>query len=303
VRRRGVERERSTQQARSGHVIRFSDVTLAYRRDARPALSGLDFTIGAGESVAIVGPSGSGKTSILRLMNALLVPTSGTVNVFGMDTCAEENTWDVRRRVGLIFQNPDNQLVSTTVERELAFGMENLGLPQPEIAERVESALRDFRLLDLRYRAPHRLSGGEKQRVAIAAVLAMRPDCLLLDEPTSLLDAAGRREVWKIIESLRSDASRTVVHVTQFPNEICLSERVIVIFGGQTVFDGPPSRLFDGRLDLTKWGLRRPAVMDLADELRCAGYDIPTGASTVDDLADALVSSRPGEAQVAGGVT
>ncbi|MCK5596494.1 MAG: ATP-binding cassette domain-containing protein, partial [Candidatus Eisenbacteria sp.] len=174
-------------------MIRFSDVTLTYGSSATPALRGIDLTIEAGESVAVVGPSGSGKTSLLRLMNALVVPTGGRVTVGGLVTNDPSSVWDVRRLVGLIFQNPDNQLVSTTVERELAFGMENLGLASQTIRERVEEALVRFRLQDLRDRAPHRLSGGEKQRVAIAAVLAMRPACLLLDEPTSLLDAAGRR--------------------------------------------------------------------------------------------------------------
>lgn len=272
-------------------MIRFTDVTLTYEASGTPALRGVDLSIDAGESVAVVGPSGSGKTSLLRLMNALLIPTGGRVTVDGLVTSEPSSVWEVRRRVGLIFQNPDNQLVSTTVERELAFGMENLGLEPPEIRERVESTLVRFRLQDLRDRAPHRLSGGEKQRVAIAAVLAMRPSCLLLDEPTSLLDAAGRRDVWGMLEELRADESRTVVHVTQFPDEIGLSSRVLVVFGGRVVFDSTPARLFELDEGLREWSLRRPPAMDIARELTDAGFAIPDGVATLDALVDALAQS------------
>lgn len=275
-------------------MIRLTDVTLRYGAARTPALSGVDLAIEAGESVAVVGPSGSGKTSLLRLMNALLVPTSGRVTVDGLATQDPSNVWEVRRRVGLIFQNPDNQLVSTTVERELAFGMENLGLAPSEIRERVEETLVRFRLVGLRHRAPHRLSGGEKQRVAIAAVLAMRPSCVLLDEPTSLLDAAGRRDVWGMLEELRSDSSRTVVHVTQFPEEIGLSSRVLVVFEGRVAFDSTPADLFELDGELRRWSLRRPAAMDAAGELRRAGYAIPDGVATVDALVDALVRTGGG---------
>lgn len=282
-------------------MIRLSRVSLSYRDNTRPALSDVDLSISTGESVAIVGPSGSGKSTLLRLMNALMLPTSGRVTVDGLDTTEEQNVWKVRSRVGLIFQNPDNQLVSTTVERELAFGMENMGVPQPEIVDRIERALRSFRLEELRYRAPHRLSGGEKQRVAIAAVLAMRPVWLLLDEPTSLLDAAGRRDVWSVIQTLRTDGSRAVVHVTQFPDEALLSDRVIVLISGGIVFDGTPEQLFDSGRDLGAWGLRRPAVMDLADRLRGAGYSVPRGTATVDGIVEALLASENGAAGPGGG--
>jgi energy-coupling factor transport system ATP-binding protein len=275
-------------------VIRFSNVTLRYPESSRPALDGVDLRIGTGESVVVVGPSGSGKTSLLRLVNALIAPSEGLVSVDGLETGVEENVWEVRRRVGLIFQNPDNQLVSTTVERELAFGMENLGLPQREIVERVEKALVRFRLEELRHRAPHRLSGGEKQRVAIAAVIAMRPSCLLLDEPTSLLDAAGRREVWRVLEELRSDAARTVVHVTQFPDEIAFSSRVLVMQAGRVVFDGSPDALFGLDRDLGCWGLRIPAAMELGARLREGGYDVPDGVVTLEGLVEAIAGSRGG---------
>jgi energy-coupling factor transport system ATP-binding protein len=275
-------------------VIEFSNVSLTYDGAVEAALSGINLRVDDGEAVCIVGPSGSGKTTLLKLMNALLVPTEGRVTVDGLDTSNPDHLWDVRRRVGLIFQNPDNQLVSTTVERELAFGMENLGLPRAEIASRIESVVDELRLAGLKDRSPHRLSGGEKQRVAIAAVLAMRPTHLVLDEPTSLLDSEGRREVWKIIEDLGRDAARTVVHVTQFPNEVALSKRVVVLAGGAVVFDGAPSQLFARVDELARWGLARPAAMELAAELRAAGYVIPADVLTLDGLIDALVAARGG---------
>jgi energy-coupling factor transport system ATP-binding protein len=278
-------------------LIEFAQVSLTYDGAAGPALSNIDLRVEDGEAVSLVGPSGSGKTTLLKLMNALLTPTEGRVTVDGLDTSNPDHLWDVRRRVGLIFQNPDNQLVSTTVERELAFGMENLGLPRAEIASRIEDVAAEFRLADLRDRSPHRLSGGEKQRVAIGAVLAMRPTHLVLDEPTSLLDSEGRREVWRIIEELGRDESRTVVHVTQFPNEIALSRRTIVLAGGTIVFDGAPRELFDRAEDLERWGLARPPAMELAQELRDGGYAIPAGVLTLDGLIEALVDGRGGEAR------
>lgn len=275
-------------------MIEFSNVSLTYDGASGPALSSIDLRVSDGEAVSLVGPSGSGKTTLLKLMNALLVPTEGRVTVDGLDTSNPEHLWDVRRRVGLIFQNPDNQLVSTTVERELAFGMENLGLPRDEIASRIEGAVAELRLTELRDRSPHRLSGGEKQRVAIGAVLAMRPTHLVLDEPTSLLDSEGRREVWRIIEELGRDASRTVVHVTQFPDEIALSRRVVVLAAGVIVFDGAPEELFARSDDLNRWGLARPAAMELAARLRDGGYSIPAGVLTLEGLLEALVAGSGG---------
>ncbi len=275
-------------------MIEFSHVSLTYDGAPRPALVDIDLSVGDGEAVSLVGPSGSGKTTLLKLTNALLVPTEGRVTVDGLDTSNPEHLWDVRRRVGLIFQNPDNQLVSTTVERELAFGLENLGLDREEIGSRIESVISELRLAGLRDRSPHRLSGGEKQRVAIAAVLAMRPTHLVLDEPTSLLDTEGRREVWRIIDELGRDASRTVVHVTQFPNEVALSKRVVVLVGGTVVFDGTPEGLFARGEDLERWGLARPAAMELAARLREGGYRIPGTVLTLEGLVEALVAGRDG---------
>jgi energy-coupling factor transport system ATP-binding protein len=270
-------------------MIRIENVTFRYHDGAPPALNCVSLDLDAGESVAVIGPSGSGKTTLLMLLDALLLPTEGRVTVDGLWTAVESNVWDVRRSVGFIFQNPDNQLVSTTVERELAFGMENLGLPSDEIERRVESALVRFRLAAVRDRPPHRLSGGEKQRVAIAAVLAMSPAYLALDEPTSLLDAAGRVELWRVLTEIGRDRARTTIHVTQFPEEVLLSERVVVLESGRLVYDGTPRDLFCATDDLARWGLARPRAMDLADRLRGLGYDVPDDAMTLDRLVEAVL--------------
>lgn len=274
-------------------MIRFSGVSLTYPGAAHPALIDVDLTLRSGESVAVAGPSGSGKTTLVRLMDALVLPSTGSVTVDGLDTRDVDLVWDIRRRVGLIFQNPDNQFVSTTVEREIAFGMENVGLPRAEIASRIAEVAGRLRLGHLMDRPPHRLSGGEKQRVAIAAVLAMRPACLALDEPTSLLDAEGRREVWDILGEIGRNGSHTVVHVTQFADEIALAPRALVLLAGRIVFDGAPGELFRRRADLAAWGLARPQVLELADRVRAAGYPVPESANSIESIADA-VSARGG---------
>lgn len=273
-------------------MIQLVGVSVAYVGSRKPALSGIDLRIEDGESVALVGASGSGKTTLLRLLNALVLPTEGRVSVCGLDTSDPANLWAVRRAVGLIFQNPDNQIVSTTVERELAFGMENLGLDRSEIAKRIEEALAAMSLEKLRTRAPHRLSGGEKQRVAIAAVLAMRPKCLALDEPTSLLDAAGRDEVWRLLDGLSSDPGRTVVHVTQFPEEAAMCPRVVALVEGRIAFDGAPRSLFAESARLAEWGLAGPPAMALARRLNEGGMSVPEDALTMRELAVAAAGGE-----------
>jgi len=268
-------------------VIRLSGVCYRYRQD-RPALNGVDLSVGTGERLIVAGASGSGKSTLLRLMNGLLTPTEGVVIVDGIDTADASRIWEVRRRVGLVFQNPDNQLVSTTVERELAFGMENLGLPPVEIREAVAALSADLSLDGLLGRAPHTLSGGEKQRVAIAAVLAMRPDVLALDEPTALLDGRGRSEVLGLIRELERDGRHAIVHVTQFPDEIALGTRVVVLAQGETVFDGRPDELFSRRGDLERWGLSLPRAALLADRLRARGVNVGPGVLSFDGLVAAL---------------
>ncbi len=269
-------------------MIELRDVGVTFPGAARPSLDGVNLSIAAGETVALAGPSGSGKTSLLRLLNALLLPTTGSVSVDGMDTRDDASLWEIRRRVGLVFQNPDDQIVSTTVERELAFGMENLGLDRDEMRSRVETLLPMLGLEQLRDRPPHRLSGGEKQRVAVAAVLAMRPRHLLLDEPTSLLDARGRADLWALLAELRSREERTVIHVTQFPEEIAYADRAVVLVEGRVVFDAPPRELFAAGSGADGWGLRPPPAMGLAGALRTAGRPLPEDILTMDELIEAL---------------
>jgi energy-coupling factor transport system ATP-binding protein len=273
-------------------VIELRDIGVTFPGATRPSLDGVNLSIASGETVALAGPSGSGKTSLLRLLNALLLPTTGSVTVDGMDTRDDESLWEIRRRVGLVFQNPDDQIVSTTVERELAFGMENLGLDRDEMRSRVETLLPMLGLEPLRDRPPHRLSGGEKQRVAVAAVLAMRPRHLLLDEPTSLLDARGRADLWTLLAELRSREERTVIHVTQFPEEIAYADRAIVLVEGRVVFDAPPRDLFAPGSGAEDWGLRPPPAMGLARTLRAAGRSLPEDILTMDELIEALTGVR-----------
>jgi len=271
-------------------MIVLDGVDCEYPGATRPALRGVRLEIAPGESVAIAGPSGSGKSTLVKLMNALLLPTAGRVTVDGLDTAAESLVWEIRRRVGLIFQNPDNQFVSTTVEREIAFGMENLGLPRSEIAARMADVASRLRLGPLMDRPPHKLSGGEKQRVAIAAVLAMRPAHLALDEPTSLLDSEGRREVWEILGEIARGGFHTVVHVTQFPDEIALAARAVVLSEGSVVFDGPPAELFRRGGDLGAWGLERPRAIELAERVRRAGFGVPEEAASIEAIAEAVIA-------------
>jgi len=273
-------------------VIELRNVAVTYQGAPRPSLDGVNLSIAPGETVALAGPSGSGKTSLLRLLNALLLPTAGSVIVDGMDTRDDSSLWEIRRRVGLVFQNPDDQIVSTTVEREIAFGMENLGLDRDEMRTRIESLLPMLGLEPLRDRPPHRLSGGEKQRVAVAAVLAMRPRHLLLDEPTSLLDARGRADLWSLLAELRSREERTVIHVTQFPEEIAYADRAIVLVEGRVVFDAPPRDLFAAGSGADGWGLRPPPAMGLAGALRAAGRALPDDILTMDELVGALTGVR-----------
>jgi energy-coupling factor transport system ATP-binding protein len=251
------------------------------------ALDGVSLTIDRGELVAIVGGNGSGKSTLAKHFNALLLPTEGEVWVDGMDTRDRSALWEIRRRVGMVFQNPDNQLVATVVEEDVAFGPENLGLPPPEIAARVEEALRIVEMAEYRRHQPHLLSGGQKQRVAIAGVLAMRPQCLVLDEATTMLDPQGQREVLDTIVRLNREGV-TVVHITHVMEEAARCPRVIVLANGRVAMDGPPAEVFARRDELAALRLVLPPVAALADRLRRDGLPVPPGVLTVEDLEEAL---------------
>ncbi|HHV61709.1 MAG TPA: energy-coupling factor transporter ATPase [Firmicutes bacterium] len=249
------------------------------------ALRGIDLAIDKGEFVVIVGHNGSGKSTLAKHLNALLVPTSGRVLVKDMDTRDPKNLWKIRQTVGMVFQNPDNQIVATTVEEDVAFGPENLGVPPAEIRERVDWALEVVDMVGYKRHAPHLLSGGQKQRVAIAGVLAMRPECIVLDEPTAMLDPAGRDEVMRTICRLNSEKGMTVIHITHFMNEAVLGSRVIVMEGGRVVMDDVPGKIFSKVEMIRGLHLDVPQVTELAYELNKAGARLPQDIFRVSDMA------------------
>ena len=258
------------------------------------AVDGISLTINQGEFVAIVGGNGSGKSTLAKHFNALLLPTGGEVYVDGRDTRTRASVWDIRQRVGMVFQNPDNQLVATVVEEDVAFGPENLGVPPAEIAARVEDALRTVDMLEYRRHAPHLLSGGQKQRVAIAGILAMRPQCLVLDEATTMLDPQGQREVIETIRRLNASGV-TVIHITHAMDEAALAHRVIALQDGRIGLDGSPADVFARAEDLERMGLALPLIPALARRLREDGIPLPPGILSVDQLVDAVSALRPGQ--------
>lgn len=251
------------------------------------ALSEIDLSIAEGEFVAVLGPNGSGKSTLAKHFNALLLPTSGKMWVGGMLTGEEKNHWQIRQLAGMVFQNPDNQIVATTVEEDVAFGPENLGLPSEEIRQRVAEALEIVGMSAYRQHAPHLLSGGQKQRVAIAGVLAMRPKCLILDEPTAMLDPRGRTEVMETIGRLNKEGI-TVILITHFMEEAVAADRVIIMEKGKIVMTGSPQETFLRVEELRALGLDTPPVVELANQLRSAGVEISPSVLTVDDLVEQL---------------
>jgi energy-coupling factor transport system ATP-binding protein len=255
------------------------------------ALSGVDITVKKGEYLALVGPNGSGKSTLARHLNALLLPTSGKVLVDGLDTSRPGDIWEIRRRVGMVFQNPDNQIVSSLVEEDVAFGAENLGLPREEVLARVTEALEQTGLTRFRQHAPHLLSGGQKQRLAIAGVLAMRPSCLVLDEPTAMLDPAGRRELLDLLERLNRDGI-TVILVTHFMEEAARAGRIAVLAGGKVVLTGTPAEVFSQDQVLEELGLELPAPAQIARGLKRRGFFIPGPIVTPEDLVQAVLGHK-----------
>ena len=252
------------------------------------ALRGVDLTIERGEFLALVGPNGSGKSTLARHLNGLLTPTAGQVWVEGMLTSDAGNLWAVRQRVGMVFQNPDNQLVASTVEEDVAFGPENLGLPPAEIRRRVDEALRTVGLVEYRTHPPQMLSGGQKQLVAVAGALATRPACIAFDEPTSMLDPPGRRQILETIQHLNAAERVTIVLITQSMEEASTARRVVVMEKGQIAMDGPPEEVFGQGERLRAAGLDLPPAVEIAERLRAAGLALPRGLMTVEALARAL---------------
>lgn len=276
-------------------VIRLHQVSFTYHpgEDTEHlALADIDLVVHRGEFVAIVGANGSGKSTLAKLLNGLLLPTKGSVQIAGLDTSDPTNIWEIRRRVGMVFQNPDNQLVATTVEEDVAFGPENLGLPPAEINERIAYALSTVDMAVYRTSLVERLSGGQKQRVAIAGILAMRPEVIVMDEPTAMLDPLGRKQVLGTILSLRRQSRITIVYITHLLEEAIIADRVVVLANGKIATSGTPARLFARPDFLQSVGVGIPPLVELCSRLRTYGLDIPFDIQTVDDLVTVLCQLR-----------
>ena len=258
--------------------------------DAREVLHGVDLSIEEGEFVALLGHNGCGKSTMAKLFNGMLVPTAGKVLVGGIDTSVEETQLDVRRQVGLVLQNPDNQLVAGVVEEDVAFGPENLGVPPEEIRRRVEAALKAVDMYEYREHAPHKLSGGQKQRVAIAGIIAMETKCIVLDEPTAMLDPIGRADVLRTIKTLNRERGVTVVLITHHMDEAAQADRLVVMAKGHVVADGAPKEVFSHVEELKAVGLTVPQTTQLLWELRQEGISVPLDALSDEECAAALWS-------------
>ena len=277
------------------NIIHIEHISFTYPeeegRETFAALDGVTLDIEAGSFVAVLGHNGSGKSTLAKHMNAVLLPTGGKVYVDGMDTWDEEVLLEIRRRVGMVFQNPDNQIVANVVEEDVAFGPENLGVPTEEIRRRVDAALKAVGMESFLLHAPHNLSGGQKQRIAIAGVIAMEPKCIVLDESTAMLDPSGRREVLDTVRRLNREKGITIVLITHHMNEAAMADRVVVMDDGHVVMDGKPREILTQMEDLRAIGLDVPHTVELLHGLREDGFDVPLDALTVEECADAVCSA------------
>jgi len=252
-------------------------------------LDGINFQVKKGEFVAVLGHNGCGKSTLAKHLNGLLIPVGGNVYVNGINTKDEEKVWEIRRQVGMVFQNPDNQIVANVVEEDVAFAPENLGVPSKEIRNRVDEALKIVDMYEYRKHAPHLLSGGQKQRVAIAGAIAMHPDCIVMDEPTAMLDPMGRAEVMETVLKLKAQENMTVVMITHYMDEAALADRVVVMDDGKIVIDDVPHNVFSQVELLKSLGLDVPQVTELAYDLNCEGFGINYDVLTVSECADAVM--------------
>ena len=273
-------------------MIDIDNVTFKYasteEQEGKVVIKGVNLKVSKGEFVVVLGHNGSGKSTIAKHINALLTPSSGTVLVDGMDTKDQQNLWDIRSKAGMVFQNPDNQLVATIVEEDVAFGPENLGVDPKEIRKRVDDSLAKVGMSEYKRHAPHLLSGGQKQRVAIAGVLAMQPDCIVFDEPNAMLDPSGRKEVINNIKELNKQHNITIVLITHYMDEAAQADRIIVVDDGQIRMEGTPREVFSKVDVMKKIGLDVPQVTELAYELRKEGIDISTEILNIDEMVDAI---------------
>lgn len=276
------------------NIIEIENLHFSYPAEegTEPAevLKGIDLSIGEGEFVAILGHNGSGKSTLAKHINAILLPTEGKVTVNGIDTADEEKLFELRQCAGMVFQNPDNQIVSSIVEEDVAFALENLGVPYEEMRRRVDDALKAVGMYEYRLHSPAQLSGGQKQRIAIAGIIAMQPKCIILDEPTAMLDPQGRREVLATVQRMNREQGVTIVLITHYMDEAAQCGRVVVIDKGSLAMDGTPREVFSQVERIKALGLDVPQAAELAYELRKAGCDIPEGILTEEECAEALLA-------------
>ena len=261
-------------------------------QDTQRAVNDVNLDIEAGQFVAVLGHNGSGKSTLAKHLNALLLPTEGTLWVDGIDTSKEPELWKVRQKAGMVFQNPDNQIIGTVVEEDVGFGPENMGVPTEKIWERVDESLKKTGMTSYRYHSPNKLSGGQKQRVAIAGVMAMRPKCIILDEPTAMLDPNGRKEVLEAVSDLNRREGVTVILITHYMEEVVHADKVYVMDNGEVVMQGTPREIFSQVETLKEYRLDGPQVTLLAHELHKAGVDVPEGILTTEELVSALCQSN-----------
>ena len=277
-------------------MIKVEDLAFEYIRrneegdveSINRAIDGVSLDVNKGDFIAIIGANGSGKSTLAKHINAILYPSEGTVWVNGLNTVKEENLWEIRRSAGMVFQNPDNQIIASVVEEDVGFGPENLGVPTEEIWERVETSLKAVGMLEYRAQSPNKLSGGQKQRVAIAGIMAMKPDCIVLDEPTAMLDPDGRKEVISTIQWLNQHEGITVLLITHHMDEVINADKIFVMEQGKIVMQGTPKELFSRIPEIKKYRLDVPQVTELAYELKKAGVDIREGILSLDELVQAL---------------
>lgn len=268
-------------------MIKIEHLTYEYANEEDEEVAAVDdvsLEIEKGEFVVVLGHNGSGKSTLAKHINALLLPTKGDIFVNGMNTRDSQKLWDIRKTAGMVFQNPDNQLVATIVEEDVAFGPENLGVPPEEIRQRVENSLRLVGMEAYKKHAPHMLSGGQKQRIAIAGVLAMNPECIILDEPTAMLDPMGRREVMDTVLKLNKENGKTIVHITHYMDEAVFADKIVIMEQGKAIKMGTPKEIFRDVEEIKSIGLDVPQVTELAFELKKEGIDISTEILTIEEM-------------------
>lgn len=273
-------------------MIEMKDVVFEYKsymeEENLIAVDHVNLTVKKGEFLVVLGHNGSGKSTLAKMMNGLLLPNSGDISVLGMNTKNEEKIWDIRQKAGMVFQNPDNQIVATIVEEDVAFGPENQGIPSKEIRKRVDDALEIVEMTSYKKHAPHLLSGGQKQRVAIAGILAMNPDCIIFDEPTSMLDPSGRAEVMETIKRLNKEQGKTIILITHYMDEAVQADRIVVMSDGQLKIEGTPKEVFKEVEKIKELGLDVPQVTELAHEIQKSGISIDEDILSIEELLNIL---------------